>query len=294
MKKNLIIGVFSNYTDPAVVLPWVRSALEATDKNCHVVLIGINTNHDMAEYLYRMEETNPDRFYFFRDTEESFQGLTRVGMVHMLRFEYLTRFLRHFGSDYTMVITTDVRDVVFQRNPFPVLDAMMYRHGVSFVSSSECIRIGNENWNKSNIQKCFGDDVLDSIRDKEVLNVGILSGTVKNVLAMCSLVYQLSLNRKDWVADQAAYNYLVHTAGNLFGQSIYHSKLRDAYSLNAHVTSKPDQIHIFHPYLTDKLPKFDETDGQIKNNEGVPFAIVHQYDRVPEWAVHFGNLYGKP
>jgi hypothetical protein len=32
--------------------------------------------------------------------------------------------------------------------------------------------------------------------------------------------------------------------------------------------------------------------GAIVNSDGDPFAIVHQYDRVPEWMEYFSKKYG--
>jgi hypothetical protein len=32
-------------------------------------------------------------------------------------------------------------------------------------------------------------------------------------------------------------------------------------------------------------------DGIVKNADGKPFVIVHQYDRVPEWVKYFHDKY---
>ena len=39
----------------------------------------------------------------------------------------------------------------------------------------------------------------------------------------------------------------------------------------------------FGPYLLEDRPKLDKNKGLIVNSNGIPFYIVHQYDRVPEW-----------
>lgn len=292
MNKNLIIGVFGWYDDPKQVMPWVNSAIRNTDENTHVVLIGVRPGKNLSEYLVEVEKQHQKKFFFLTDTDQEFEELSNKGQIHMLRFSYLTRFLTTPGYRYGMVITTDVRDVVFQSNPFSRLDSLMYRHGVPFVASSECIRIKNEDWNGSNIKKCFGFDVYHRLETHPVLNVGILSGTQQAVASICSTVYQLSLNRSDWVADQAAYNFLIHTNESLFLDRVYISSLNDGYSINAHVTSKPDEVSRFRPYLTCEPPYFDAAVGEVKNSEGMTFSILHQYDRVPEWDQYFRNLYG--
>jgi hypothetical protein len=97
---------------------------------------------------------------------------------------------------------------------------------------------------------------------------------------LCFYLFQMSLNRPDWVADQAAYNTLL--AFEPFKSTIDVKTLKDAWALNAHVTNKPDQLQEFGPFLEEGRPIFQ--DGKIKNEFGQEFVIVHQYDRVPEWA----------
>ena len=53
---------------------------------------------------------------------------------------------------------------------------------------------------------------------------------------------------------------------------------------NLHVTNKPDQIEQFRPYLTCPAPEFDSFENEVVHLvTGRKYAIVHQYDRVPEW-----------
>jgi hypothetical protein len=35
-----------------------------------------------------------------------------------------------------------------------------------------------------------------------------------------------------------------------------------------------------------------DSDGLVKNAKGVPFVILHQYDRVPEWTEYISKKYG--
>jgi hypothetical protein len=41
----------------------------------------------------------------------------------------------------------------------------------------------------------------------------------------------------------------------------------------------------------EERPSMNEK-GAIVNSDGDPFAIVHQYDRVPEWMEYFSKKYG--
>jgi len=93
----------------------------------------------------------------------------------------------------------------------------------------------------------------------------------------------------DWVADQAAYNILLG-----FGpwkDFAHTTTLKEAWAINAHVTNKPDLIQKLEPYLLEKRPHMNG-EGFICNDDGVPFCIVHQYDRVPEWMEYYSKKYG--
>jgi hypothetical protein len=46
-------------------------------------------------------------------------------------------------------------------------------------------------------------------------------------------------------------------------------------------TNDPVKYDYFKPNLLEEEAQL--IDGQVCNSEGVPFAIVHQYDRIPSW-----------
>jgi hypothetical protein len=268
MEKDLIIGAFSNYNDFNVLKPWVYSIKE-TGFQGDIVLIAVNVSDEICNTL----------------VNEGVQVVKVVDnnkmMIHMLRFIHIYNFLKNNHKNYRYVISTDVRDVIFQKNPIDYLvneeEINLY---VNLIGSSEAIRIKNEKWNRENIQKNFGDYWYNEVKDNLVCNVGILAGNAIMMKDLCFYLFQMSLNRPDWVADQAAYNTLL--AFEPFKSTIDVKTLKDAWALNAHVTNKPDQLQEFGPFLEEGRPIFQ--DGKIKNEFGQEFVIVHQYDRVPEWA----------
>jgi hypothetical protein len=195
-------------------------------------------------------------------------------------------FLNKNADDYRFVITTDVRDVIFQRDPSKFMENYFHKD-LKLIAQSEAIRIKDEAWNRDNIIKNFGKFFYEDVKDKEVLNVGLIAGLAHSVKDLCFFLFQMSLNRPDWVADQAAYNMICNFSP--FKDVIEVLRLEDAWALNAHVTSKPDQMEEFGPYLLEERPKM--IDGVIYNSKGDPFVIVHQYDRVPEWMEYFSKKY---
>ena len=272
MAKDLIIGAFNNYTDYDVLKPWVQSIKDSGFKG-DTVLIAIGTTEELCK-------------------EISKEGVIVVSvpndnkmMIHMLRFIYIFDFLKN--NQYRYVISTDVRDVIFQKNPIDYLEKNLTNNRI--IASSEIIKIEDEEWNRGNILKNFGKYFYDEIKDNVVCNVGILAGHADAIRDLCFYLYQMSLNRPDWVADQAAYNILLG-----FGpwkDFAHTTTLKEAWAINAHVTNKPDLIQKLEPYLLEKRPHMNG-EGFICNDDGVPFCIVHQYDRVPEWMEYYSKKYG--
>lgn len=276
-QKDLIIGAFNNYTDYDVLKPWVQS-IKDTGFVGDIVLVAIGTTPELIKKLI-------DEDVIVVPAERNDKM-----MIHMQRFIHIYNFLKDYGENYRYVVSTDVRDVIFQFDPTKFLDKHvnpMYVTGL--VASSESIKIKDEEWNRENIRKNFGDYFYNEVKDNEVCNVGILAGRSEYIRELCFYLYQFSLNRPDWVADQAAYNILL--GSNLWSTKTHMTRLKDAWALNAHVTNKPDMLEKFGPYLLEERPSMNDA-GLVVNSVGIPFVIVHQYDRVPEWMEYFSKKYG--
>ena len=274
MAKDLIIGAFSNY-DYDAVKPWIESINDSGFEG-DKVLITINVS----------EETNQKiRDAGFTVIPKQSNGKM---MFHMERFLHLFNYLKDTKLDYRYVITTDVRDVIFQSNPIDWLEDRLVGDHV-LVASSEAIQIKNESWNKKNIFKCFGETFYEHIKEQEVLCVGTLASTGYAVADLCGMLFQLSINRADWVADQAAYNFLMRMYP--YNVNTWIASLEDAWAVNAHVTNRESQYEEFGPHLLEERPFFE--DGLVKDAKTKkPFVIVHQYDRVRAWKKFYEEKYG--
>ena len=106
-QKDLIIGAFNNYTDYDVLKPWVQSIKDTGFKG-DTVLFAIGTTPELVKKLGEegvivISIPKNDRM-----------------MIHMQRFIHIYDFLKQ--KDYRYVVSTDVRDVIFQSNPFDYLE----------------------------------------------------------------------------------------------------------------------------------------------------------------------------
>lgn len=277
MEKDLIIGAFNNF-EFEVLKPWIYSIKE-TKFDGDIVLIAIDAKEDLVRDIVNAGvKVIPAH------------NLNNM-RIHMLRFLYIFDYLKDTYQNYRYVISTDVRDVIFQKNPFEKLN--LYLGGSTnfinmIVAQSESMLIKDEQWNSDNILKNFGPYFYDAVKDNEIYNVGILAGWSKYIKDLCFALFQMSLNRPDWVADQAAYNMLL--SFEPWNVITHKAKLKDAWALNAHVTNKPDLQDTYGPFLLEPRPYVEK--GLVKNSGGEVFSIVHQYDRVPEWADFYYRKYG--
>lgn len=268
MAKDLIIGAYTKYGFD-LLKPWINSIKE-TGFDGDVVLIAIDAENFTVEQI----EKTGVKVVKARNENNM--------MIHMLRFLHIYNYLK-LNPDYRYVITTDVRDVIFQKNPSDYIQKLFGSRSEGIIAQSEAIKIKDETWNRENIIKNFGRYFYSDICENEIYNVGILAGTTNHIKDLCFALFQLSSNRPDWVADQAAYNMLLSFLP--WNKETLFMGLRDAWAINAHVTNKPDQLEEFEPYLLEKRPYMEN--GIVKNSEGTPFVIVHQYDRVPEWMEYY-------
>jgi hypothetical protein len=274
VEKDLIIGAFNNF-EFEVLKPWIYSIKE-TNFDGDIVLIAVDPNESVVRDIVKTGvKVIPAH------------NLNNM-RIHMLRFLYIFDYLKDTYQNYRYVISTDVRDVIFQKNPFEKLNEFLFMGCFdSIVAQSESILIKDEEWNRDNIIKNFGPYFYESVKDNEVYNVGILAGRSKYIKDLCFSLFQMSLNRPDWVADQAAYNMLL--SFEPWNNVTYKTALKHAWALNAHVTNKPDLLDKYGPFLIEPRPYMDN--GLVKNSDGEVFSIVHQYDRVPEWADYFYKKY---
>jgi len=276
-EKDLIIGAFNNYTDYDVLKPWVQS-IKDTGFTGDTVLFAIGTTPELVKKLIE-------------------EGVIVIPvprndkmMIHMQRFIHIYNFLKENDGVYRYVVSTDVRDVIFQFDPTKFMeDSVNSMFVTGIIASSESIKIKDEEWNRENIRKNFGDYFYNEVKENEVCNVGVLAGRSELIKELCFYLYQFSLNRADWVCDQAAYNILL--GSKLWSSKTHMTRLKDAWAVNAHVTNKPDMLEKFGPYLLEERPSMDDA-GVVVNSAGNPFVIVHQYDRVPEWMEYFSKKYG--
>jgi hypothetical protein len=262
MKKDLIIGAFTNYNYNQLK-PWVESIDDCGFTGHKIMVVGNATQQTIDELIKRnfivvpMIQTNAP--------------------VHVARFLTLYDFLSEHWEKYRYVITTDVKDVFFQTDPTKWLEKNLGEK--KLVAGSEGMIYKDEPWGDDNLHKAYGDYIYDKFKNNEIYNVGTIGGESEYVKDMMFNIFSNATNRPIPIVDQAVYNVLIHTQP--YKDIVKFAQQKDGWACQAGTTVDPSKIEQFRPFLTEEEPTFK--DGVVLTSKGEPFALVHQYDRVPEW-----------
>ena len=199
-------------------------------------------------------------------------------MVHVERFIHIYNTLK--TQDYRYVITTDVKDVIFQKNPIEWLEQHL-PDGSSedLVFSSESIRYKDEPWGNQNLLETFGPMIHDHFKNNVIFNVGVLAGRGYAMKSLALNIFLSSINRPIPIVDQSTFNVMISQHPYL--KSSMYMTSEDGWACQLGTTADPSKLEQFKPFLVEATPKLEG--DKVVTSEGKEYVIVHQYDRVPEW-----------
>ena len=101
-----------------------------------------------------------------------------------LYYFYLTK----NGGEYSRVLITDIRDVVFQRNPFD----FEADRDLCFFLADQRIRFEDNPWNSESISDTVGDEFLADIKHNIISNAGTVFGTPSRLLEYLKIFLEIS------------------------------------------------------------------------------------------------------
>lgn len=196
--------------------------------------------------------------------------MTRVaGWFHhpaCSRYFHYYRFLRRRAAHYDLVLTTDVRDVVFQADPF----AQEWRPTQGQVVLEHAALLGQEPGNDLWIRIGFDDSGLQALRGQRVSCSGTtLAPAVQMQAYLAAMVRELGLRTHRFSGldgvDQGVHNWLYWT-GALAGFTA--------------IPNFQGPILTLHGMPETEVPLDDH--GQVIDHAGRIVPLLHQYDRHPE------------
>jgi len=180
------------------------------------------------------------------------------GHIHMHRLITIYATLKQLNREYRYLITTDVRDVVFQKNPSEYLEKNLKKN---ILVSTENVLYKDESWGTKNILEGYGNFYLDIFKDKLSCNVGVLAGRYENMKDLLLLNYLVSQSgNTQHYTDQSSFNFIIHNTN--LKDSVQIEGLDTNWALQLGTMDNPNLIG-------EQTFDLDE------------YIIVHQYDRIP-------------
>lgn len=274
--KDIVVGCITGYTFDKIK-PWVNS-LDRCGFDGVKAMICYNVDYATVEELVKRQYTvlafgKSDEFKRF-EYKENFS-------IVVERFLHMWYFLKKFQGQYRYIISTDVKDVIFQTNPSEWLEKNIGDKQINV--ACESIRYKDEEWGNHNLFKAFGPLVHDHNQNNLIYNAGTVSGKFDTMLDLFLNVYMLCNGTTHFTEggggpDQAAVNILLNMKP--YKDITNFAMSEDGYAAQLGTTG-PQVAGKYADKLVEKSPIL--VDNMVCTSEGKPFAIVHQYDRVPEW-----------
>ena len=279
MKKDLIIGCSTNYTWDTLKY-WINSA-KMTGFAGDIVLVLMNCDKETA---YKVAQAGVKIVGFNQDNQGNLNYSSKIP-VHVERFLHIYNYLDE--HEYNYVVTTDVKDVIFQTNPFRFLDLQLGKQQ-QLMFASESMKYCDEPWGNQNLLETYGPYIHEKFKNNVIYNVGVLAGRHEAMKALMINIFTAAINRPIPICDQSTFNFMIsqlpYTATSRYMES------ETGWACQLGTTADPSKREEFKPFLLEESPEF--VDGVVTTSMGNKFCIVHQYDRVPEWRKEIEVKYG--
>lgn len=267
---DILIGAADLY-NWADVRPWVVSARRSGFKG-DIYLICYRIDQDIRDNAvkYGVELYEVDHTPYSTPIQHMQQGSPTQS--HNLRFYHAWELLTRLENEYRFTFMTDVRDVIFQKNPVTWMQDNFFK---KFVAAPEHITFGHEPWNKDNLIKGFGQITYDlnNADGWTAFNVGTLAGKTSAMRDLFHEIFTMTEGRY-YPSDQSSYNILLRRKP---GDALV-TVARDAWAAQLGTTQDPTKSYLWDH--CEYRPEINE--AGIVHYAGEPFTIVHQWDRVPE------------
>ena len=266
---NLILGTVKNY-NYAQIRPFLDS-LSAVNYAGEVVLLVSDISRKTASKLLERGIKLvyfTDYYPFLSDYNEVLSELGLPAKYDLplslctMRFVMYYLYLSRLDGKYNRVMLTDVRDVIFQKDPFAFND----NNQLSVFLEDDKHRIADCPHNSKWIKQSFEEGVSEQIKNKNISCNGIIIGPTGSLLdylkKMMDLIFRVG---PPGIVGQGFHNYLIHT-GKLPGANIFSNESGPVLTLG-----------LMSGYCQNEA-------GELLNQAGLVPNIIHQYDRHPKLA----------
>jgi hypothetical protein len=274
--KDIVIGCITNYTFENIKL-FVNS-IDRSGFSGHKVMIVYNVPFSTVDELKKrgwdvigFNRDDLNQRYTYRD---NFIVTVDRHLHYYLTLKQLSE-ENPGGLRYVMAI--DPKDVIFQYNPSKWLEENLGDKKINV--GCESVKYKDETWGRSNLLESFGEIVYDRCKDNLIYNAGTIAGKWEAMSELFLNVYLMCQGSPSMTPDQAAMN--VTLSLEPFKSITKFSMSEDSWAAQCGTTVDPIKLKQYGDKLVEPSPYLDG--DVVKTSTGIPFAIVHQYDRIPEW-----------
>lgn len=180
--------------------------------------------------------------------------------VYCVRFPLYYLYLAQNRGRYAKIMLTDVRDVIFQRDPFE----FEFGTELSVFLEDDRQKMKDCPYNSRWLETGFGKDVLREIGNEIPSCSGTTIGGYHAIVEYLELMIDQMLRLKAHPSgmDQGVHNYLLYTQ-QLKNVRIFQNRLGPVFTLGK----------------TVDLPTLFDEEGYVLNKDGTVAHVLHQYDR---------------
>ena len=261
--KYTIVGCITKY-GVEQIRPFVESIEQSGFKGDKLMLV-YEITQDTIDYL-----TNKGWLLVQSEPQQH---------IILQRFRDMYQVLHQYETD--IIIWVDVKDIIFQKDPTEWLNKWMRRDILAF---SESLKFGDEAWARLNAGTSFPME-WEWLQNEEIHCAGTIVGKRDAIRDLFINIYRWSLttSNPEQLADQAAYNILIHL--HQFKDKVQFVKQQEGFAAQLHLKLKKGDTL---PY-TEILPNINGI--EVKNHKGELYTLVHQYDRNEELKQLIENKY---
>jgi hypothetical protein len=298
--KNLIIGAAIGYREPQLA-PFVRSLARVGYTGDLALIVDpdlasalrrapLYARHEIVEaprwIPHRLGLRGPFQWRLWRVVQEALRGwlwigdrLPATGLRWHLQYAVArhcywpteTRYLHAYeylrNRPYRRVLLSDVRDVLFQADPF----AGFPQSGLAVGMETRRLTLATEPFNAKQVTMAYGPDGLRRIGGRPISCCGVTYGDRDSMLRYLELmireIWRLGPFAARHPMDQALHNHILWTGA--FGDFTELDTLASPIATLA---------------MLDEAELKVGADNRLLNRDGTIPSIVHQHDRWPQLA----------
>lgn len=247
----IIFGCITKYS-PDDIRPYVESIQQSGFSGDKVMLV-----YDVPQ----------ETISYLKSKGWNLYGADLHQHIILQRFVDAYKLLESYENE--TIIWTDVKDVIFQKDPTEWIEKNMKGEILAF---SECVKFKDDSWAVVNAGTSFPME-WEWLQNKTSYCAGTIVGKGYALKDLFIEIYRWSLTtaNQGQLSDQAAYNVLINL--NHFKENVQFVNQEEGFVTQlGTVFIKGNELPILEPTPIYKDTKF-------YNQTGDEFVIVHQYDR---------------